>query len=149
VSQQRIKRLGIVLKMAEQKEQQDLKTWGDYQQQLDQEKAKFDQLEDYMTEYRNTLTSTQSPMIQGGQIHNTIAFIEQIKEACGHQQTQINLIQQQADGAQRVYLEARAKAEALRKLIAKLNQQVSHIADKQEQKLMDEFAARSARNKGS
>lgn len=147
MSQQRVKRLGIVLKMAEQKEQQDLQTWGRYQQQLDQEKAKFDQLEDYMTEYRNTLTSNQGSLIQGGQVQNTIAFIEQIKQACGHQQAQINLIQQQADGAQRVYLEARAKAEALRKLITKLSEQVSAVIDKQEQKLMDEFAARSARNK--
>lgn len=147
MSHQRVKRLGIVLKMAEQKEQQDLQTWGRYQQQLEEEKAKFNQLEEYMTEYRNTLTSNQGSLIQGGQVQNTIAFIEQIKQACGHQQAQINLIQQQAEGAQRVYLEARAKAEALRKLIAKLSEQVSAIADKQEQKLMDEFAARSARNK--
>jgi flagellar protein FliJ len=147
MSKQRAKRLGLVLKMAEEKEQIDLQTWGRYQQQLEQEQATFNQLEEYMTEYRTTLTSNHAAAIKGGQVQNTIAFIEQIKEACGHQQQQINLIQQQAEGAQRVYLAARAKAQALRKLIEKLNAQASAIEDKQEQKLMDEFAARSARNR--
>ncbi len=147
MSKQRIKRLGFVLKMAEDKERQDLKVWGRYQQQLEQEKDKITQLEQYMMEYRTSLTSQQTTMIQGGQVQNTIAFIEQIKQACGHQEAQINLVQQQVEGAQRVYLSARAKAEALRKLIEKLKNQAFAIEEKQDQKMMDEFAARSARNR--
>jgi flagellar FliJ protein len=110
-----------------------------------QEQEKLSQLEQYMLEYRTSLTSQQAISIQGGQIQNTIAFIEQIKEASGHQESQINLVQQQAEGAKRVYLQTRAKAEALRKLIEKLSQQLTAIEEKQDQKLMDEFAARSAR----
>ncbi len=147
MSNQRVKRLGFVLKMAADKEQKDLQAWGVYQQQLEQEQTKLSQLEEYITEYRNTLTAQPNSVIQGGQVQNTIAFIEQIKEACGHQQAQINLIQQQAEGAKRVYLGARAKAEALRKLIIKLRNQASAVEEKQEQKMMDEFAARSARNR--
>jgi flagellar FliJ protein len=147
MSKQRIKRLGFVLKMAADKEQQDLKVWGQYQQKLDQEMATLTQLEQYMTEYRSSLTSQHTAPIQGGQIQNTIAFIEQIKDASGHQQQQINLVQQQAEGAKRLYLAARAKAEALRKLIEKLKQQTATLEEKQDQKMMDEFAARSARNR--
>jgi flagellar FliJ protein len=147
MSKQRIKRLGFVLKMAADKEQQDLKVWGQYQQKLDQETATLTQLEQYMTEYRSSLTSQHTAPIQGGQIQNTIAFIEQIKDASGHQQQQINLVQQQAEGAKRLYLAARAKAEALRKLIEKLKQQTATLEEKQDQKMMDEFAARSARNR--
>ena len=147
MSKQRIKRLGFVLKMAADKEQQDLQVWGQYQQKLEQEKEKLTQLEQYMSEYRNSLTSQKSAPIQGGQVQNTIAFIEQIKDASGHQEQQIDLVQQQADGAKRVYLDARAKAEALRKLIEKLTLQATAIEDKQDQKMMDEFAARSARNR--
>ena len=145
MSKQRIKRLRFVLSMAEEKEKKDLKTWGQYQQRLVQEQEKLSQLEQYMLEYRTSLTSQQDVTIQGGQIQNTIAFIEQIKQASGHQESQINLVQQQAEGAKRVYLQARAKAEALRKLIEKLSQQLTAIEEKQDQKLMDEFAARSAR----
>jgi flagellar FliJ protein len=147
MSKQRVKRLRFVLSMAEEKEQKDLHTWGQYQQRLVKEEEKMSLLEQYMTEYRSSLTTQQSVSIQGGQIQNTIAFIEQIKEACGHQQSQINLVQQQAEGAQRVYLQARSKAEALRKLIEKLNSQLLAIEEKQDQKLMDEFAARSARSR--
>lgn len=147
MSKQRVKRLKFVLAMAEEKEQKDLQTWGQYQQRLLQEQEKITQLEQYMTEYRSSLTTQQSVPIQGGQIQNTIAFIEQIKNACGHQQNQINLVQQQMEGAQRVYLQSRSKAEALRKLIEKLTSQLSAIAEKQDQKLMDEFAARSARSR--
>jgi flagellar FliJ protein len=136
-----------VLKMAADKEQQDLKVWGQYQQKLEQETATLTQLEQYMTEYRSSLTSQQTGPIQGGQIQNTIAFIEQIKDASGHQQQQIDLVQQQAEGAKRLYLAARAKAEALRKLIEKLTQQTVALEEKQDQKMMDEFAARSARNR--
>ena len=145
MSKQRIKRLRFVLSMAEEKEKKDLKTWGQYQQRLVQEQEKLSQLEQYMLEYRTSLTSQQDVTIQGGQIQNTIAFIEQIKQASGHQESQINLVQQQAEGAKRGYLQARAKAEALRKLIEKLSQQLTAIEEKQDQKLMDEFAARSAR----
>lgn len=148
MTKQRIKRLGMVLKMAEEKERQELQTWGRVQQQLEQERATVTQLEGYASEYRGTLTSSSSNIsIQGGQVQNTIAFIEQIKEACGHQEQQVNLVMQQAEAAKRVYLEARTKAEALRKLIAKLTSEESAIEDKKEQKLMDEFAARSARNR--
>lgn len=139
--------MGFVLKMAEEKEQQDLRVWGQYQQKLEQEQQTLTQLEGYMTEYRISLTSQTTTAIQGGQIQNTIAFIEQIKDASNHQQQQINLIQQQAEGAQRVYLAARAKAEALRKLIQKLKDQTHALEEKQDQKMMDEFAARSARNR--
>ena len=145
MSKQRIKRLKFVLAMEEEKEKKDLQTWGQYQQRLVQEQEKLSQLEQYMMEYRTSLTSQQTVSIQGGQIQNTIAFIEQIKEASGHQESQINLVQQQAEGAKRVYLQARAKAEALRKLIEKLSQQLTAVEEKQDQKLMDEFAARSAR----
>lgn len=147
MSKQRIKRLGFVLKMAADKEQQDLKVWGQYQQKLEQETATLTQLEQYMTEYRSSLTSQHTMPIQGGQIQNTIAFIEQIKDASGHQQQQIDLVQQQAEGAKRLYVAARAKAEALRKLIEKLKQQTVALEEKQDQKMMDEFAARSARNR--
>jgi flagellar FliJ protein len=147
MSKQRIKRLGFVLKMAADKEQQDLKIWGQYQQKLEHEVGKLTQLEQYMTEYRLSLTSQQSGPIQGGQIQNTIAFIEQIKDASSQQQQQINLIEQQAEGAKRLYLAARAKAEALRKLIEKMNNQAFALEEKQDQKMMDEFAARSARNR--
>lgn len=139
--------MGFVLKMAAEKEQQDLRVWGQYQQKLEQEQGTLTQLEQYMTEYRTSLTSQSTTAIQGGQVQNTIAFIEQIKEASNHQQQQINLIQQQAEGAQRVYLASRAKAEALRKLIQKLKNQVYALEEKQDQKMMDEFAARSARNR--
>ncbi|MEH6447909.1 MAG: flagellar export protein FliJ [Oleispira sp.] len=147
MSKQRIKRLGFVLKMAEDKEKQDLQVWGNYQQKLEQEQEKITLLEQYMMEYRNSLTSQHGSAIKGGQVQNTIAFIEQIKQASTHQQQQINLVQQQTEGAQRVYLAARAKAEALRKLIEKLHQQAVVIEGKQDQKMMDEFAARSARNR--
>ncbi|NRA25102.1 MAG: flagellar export protein FliJ [Oleispira sp.] len=146
MAKQRVKRLGLVLQIAEEKEQKDLQTWGRYQQQLENEREKLTQLDQYITEYRISLTSPDAPSIRGGQVQNTIAFIEQIKDACSHQEAQIHLIQQQTDGAQRVYLEARGKAQALRKLIIKLKDQASVIEEKQEQKLMDEFGARSARN---
>ncbi len=147
MSKQRIKRMGFVLKMAAEKEQQDLKVWGQYQQKLEQEQGTLAQLEQYITEYRISLTSQSTTAIQGGQVQNTIAFIEQIKEASNHQQQQINLIQQQAEGAQRIYLASRAKAEALRKLIQNLKDQIYALEEKQDQKMMDEFAARSARNR--
>jgi len=147
MSKQRVKRLQFVLAMAEEKEKTDLKNWGIYQQKLLQEQEKLTQLDQYMAEYRSSLTSQQTVAIRGGQIQNTIAFIEQIKDASGHQQQQINLVEQQAEGAQRVYLASRSKAQALRTLIENLNSQLAATAEKQDQKLMDEFAARSARNR--
>ena len=65
MSKQRIKRLKFVLAMEEEKEKKDLQTWGQYQQRLVQEQEKLSQLEQYMMEYRTSLTSQQAISIQG------------------------------------------------------------------------------------
>ena len=146
MSKARIKRLGFVLDMAEKQERERLQTWGRYQTQQQQEKDKYDQLDRYLQEYRGSFASigSEHPSLKGGQIQNTIAFIEQLKVALGHQQAQINVINQQLEGAKKVYLSARSKASALRKLIEKLTQKLNAEDEKQLQKLMDEFSARSA-----
>lgn len=160
MSKQRIKRLQFILARAKEKEQQDLKVWGQYQQKLAAEEQTVNQLGQYMSEYQSSLTcspsggehtkgeqppSPQMP-IKSGQMHNTIAFIEQLKNAIDHQQSQLHLIQQQVDGARKVYLKSKAKSDALKKLIEKREDQLSVLEEKQLQKLMDEAAGRMARN---
>lgn len=150
MSKQRIKRLQFILEMEQQKEQQDLKVWGQYQQQLAQEKNKVTELQGYLGEYQQGLTSNAGNQsggahISGGQVQNIISFIDQLKSAIDQQNMQLNLIQQQVDNARIVYLKSRAKVEALQKLIGKRQDQISAAEEKQLQKLMDEAAGRMFR----
>jgi len=148
MSKQRIKRLQFILDMAKKQEQADLQSWGQLQQQLAAEQQKVEQLQGYLGEYQQNLTSQPggaSGMISGGQVQNLISFINQLKSAIDQQNMQMNLIQQRVDQARDVYLKSRAKVEALQKLINKRQEQISVVEEKQLQKLMDEAASRMSR----
>jgi len=148
MSKQRIKRLQFILDMAKKQEQADLQSWGQLQQQLAAEQQKVEQLQGYLGEYQQNLTSQPggaSGMISGGQVQNLISFINQLKSAIDQQNMQMNLIQQRVDQARDVYLKSRAKVEALQKLINKRQEQLSVVEEKQLQKLMDEAASRMSR----
>ena len=148
MSKQRIKRLQFILDMAKKQEQSDLQNWGQLQQQLAEESEKVTQLQGYLGEYQQNLTTQSagtSGIISGGQVQNLISFIDQLKSAIDQQNMQMNLMQQRVDQARDVYLKSRAKVEALQKLINKRQQQLSAAEEKQLQKLMDEAASRMAR----
>ena len=148
MSKQRIKRLQFILDMAKKQEQADLQSWGQLQQQLAAEQQKVEQLQGYLGEYQQNLTSQPagaSGMISGGQVQNLISFINQLKSAIDQQNMQMNLIQQRVDQARDVYLKSRAKVEALQKLINKRQEHLSVAEEKQLQKLMDEAASRMSR----
>lgn len=143
----RAKRLLLIVKMAEDHEQQCLTAWGEGQRQLKQAEEQLQELNVYLNDYQMKLTSNNAQgAIGSGQVQNIISFINQLKNAVEQQKQQINLISSQCDQAKQAYLTAHSKVKALKKLIEKFEQQFSAAEEKQLQKLMDEFSARISRS---
>lgn len=140
----RARRLRLIVDLAEKAEQQALAEWGRLQQKLQQEEQQKQQLDDYVGEYQRGISMPSSRSLRGGDIHNAMGFISQIKQALSQQQQQIALLQQQVEQAQQAYVEQHAKVKALHNLLEKLDLEFDQQQDKQAQRLADEWANRAA-----
>ena len=82
----RAKRLLLIVKMAEDHEQQCLTAWGEGQRQLKQAEEQLQELNVYLNDYQMKLTSNNAQgAIGSGQIQNIISFINQLKNAVEQQ----------------------------------------------------------------
>ena len=138
----RAKRLQVIVDLAEKAEQQALAEWGKLQQKLQQEEAQKQQLDSYVAEYQKGISVPSARTLSGGSIQNALGFIGQIKQALLQQSEQLNLTQQQAEQAKKVYMEQHGKVKALHGLQEKLNAEFDAQQDKQAQRVADEWANR-------
>lgn len=140
----RVQRLKSLLELAQQTEQEALAQWGQEQQRLKQAQQQQQQLAVYIAEYRQQLALPSGRVQAGGQIHNTLGFIQQVESALTSQDEQVQLASQQVDAAQQRYLLQHQKSKSLDQLMSRLNKKHRAEQERQEQKEADEWASRSA-----
>lgn len=140
----RAKRLQVILDMAEREEERLLKIWGDWQQQLVSEQQQRDQLQSYYQEYQQQISAPAEQALSAGQLHTTLGFMAQVKQALEAQEHKLNHLEQRTEHARQAYLEQRGKTQALTKLMDKLDQEHDQETEKQLQKQADEWANRAA-----
>lgn len=140
----RAQRLQVILNLAEREEEKRLAVWGELQQKLQSEEEQRDQLEAYNSEYQRKISSPSTEAIRAGDIHATLGFMQQIKGVLQGQKEKIVLLQSQAETAKKAYLEQRGKAQALHKLMDKLDKEFDAEEEKDQQKQADEWSNRIA-----
>lgn len=143
----RAQRLQVILDLAEREEEKCLAAWGELQQKLQSEEEQRDQLQAYNHEYQQKISSPSTQAIKAGDIHATLGFMQQIKGVLQSQQEKIVLLIEQADSAKQRYLEQRGKAQALHKLMDKLDKEFDTEEEKAQQKQADEWSNRMANKK--
>ena len=140
----RAQRLQVILDLAEREEEKRLTVWGDLQKKLQSEEEQRDQLQAYNHEYQQKISTPSTQAIKAGDIHATLGFMQQIKGVLQGQQEKIVLLQSQAEVAKQAYLEQRGKAQALHKLMDKLDKEFDAEQEKEQQKQADEWSNRIA-----
>ena len=141
----RARRLKVVLELAAKDEKQALQRWGQFQQKLQQEQEKKQQLISYRDDYQQHLSSPVKGVITSGAIHNTMDFIGQIEVALQSQTKQLSQLERQTETAHSHYMELHAKTQALEKMIQRLEQSYHDQQSKAEQVEADEWVTRSLR----
>lgn len=140
----RAKRLQIILDLAEREQEKRLRAWGELQQQLQSEQQQRQQLESYHQEYQQQISSPTATALSSGQLHTTLGFMGQVKQALNAQKERLTLLEQRTEQARNAFLQQQGKTQALIKLMDKLDQEHDLEADKELQKQADEWANRAA-----
>ncbi len=139
----RSKQFQPVVDVAEQREKQEAKRFGDCQRVLKDEQDKLAQLIQYRDEYLQRLETTGSAGMDIMRLRDYRAFLEKLNQAIKQQSKVIEDAEQACHKQRGNWLDKRSRAQALDKVAEKYRHEERHAENRREQKLSDEFAGRS------
>ena len=143
----RVKRLRPVVQKAEEAERDAAAKLARTQHQLMHAQAQLQGLEQYRGDYQDQWQK-QGPMgVSGEWLMNYQRFLSQLETAIEQQRNSIKWHQQNVDKARDLWQTAYTRLEGLRKLVQRYQQQAQQLANKIEQKDMDEIAQRLGLNR--
>lgn len=137
------KRLAPVIEMAEQTEQEAAGKLAKLQQQLLQAEQQLAGLEQYRNDYQQQWITRGQTGVTGEWLMNYQRFLSQLETAIEQQRNSVQWHRRNAEKARAQWQQAYTRLEGLKKLVQRYHDQARHIADRQEQKDMDEMAARA------
>lgn len=139
----RSERLRNIMTMAEKKEQDAANALGYLNAKITGEERKRQQLMEYELEYHEKIIETGRTGISGATLRAYFGFMDKLNDAANQQVGHIAELEQQVDQVQQYWFKTRGKLKAFESLVEKAERQEAADADKQEQKLQDEFAVQS------
>lgn len=136
-------RLAPVVEMAEETEREAVGKLAKQQLQLQQAEQQLLGLEQYRNDYQQQWISRGQSGVTGEWLMNYQRFLSQLETAIDQQRKSIQWHSQNVDKAREQWRQAYARLEGLKKLVQRYHDQARQRADRQEQKDMDEMAARA------
>jgi len=143
----RVKRLLPVVQMAEETERAAAGKLAKTQQQLMHAQSQLQGLEQYRGDYQQQWQKQGQMGVSGEWLMNYQRFLSQLETAIEQQRNSIKWHQQNVDKARDLWQTAYTRLEGLRKLVQRYQQQAQQLANKIEQKDMDEIAQRLGLNR--
>ncbi len=137
------KRLAPVIEMAEQTEREAAGQLARLQQQLQQAEQQLTGLEQYRNDYQQQWITRGQTGVTGEWLMNYQRFLSQLETAIDQQRKSVGWHRRNCDKARDQWRQAYARLEGLKKLVQRYHDQARHAAERQEQKAMDEMAARA------
>ncbi len=144
----KIQRLLPVVQMAEDAEREAAARLAKAQQQLQQAQQQLEGLEQYRNDYQQQWVQQGQQGVTGEWLMNYQRFLSQLEVAIEQQRNNLRWHNTNVDKLRQMWQQTYARLEGLKKLIEKYRTQIQQIADKCEQKEMDEFAQRIGSNSG-
>jgi len=129
--------------MAEKKEQDAANALGYLNTKIANEEQKRKQLMEYEIEYHEQIIETGKTGINGATLRTYFGFMDKLSHAANQQVGHINDLEKQVDQVQQYWFKTRGKLKAFECLVDKAEQQEAADQDKQEQKMLDEFASQA------
>lgn len=143
----RVKRLLPVVQMAEETERNAAAKLAKTQHQLMHAQSQLQGLEQYRGDYQDQWQKQGQMGVSGEWLMNYQRFLSQLETAIEQQRNSIKWHQQNVDKARDLWQTAYTRLEGLRKLVQRYQQQAQQLANKIEQKDMDEIAQRLGLNR--
>lgn len=143
MSESRIRRLAPVLDMALDEERKAAGRLGEAQQQLDNARARLQDLEFYCSEYQKGWVQRGQQGVGRDWLLNYQRFLAQMQTAIEQQQQTVTWNGQSLEKAREQWRQRYQRLEAMRKLIERYQEEARLKADRQEQKLLDELSQRA------
>lgn len=138
----RAERLAPVVDMALKAEREAARQLGLAQNQLLQVQRKMAELERFRGDYQQQWIERGQHGVSGEWLMNYQRFLSQLETAVEQQGRSLAWHQDVVGKARASWQEKYARLEGLRKLVERYRQEAQLLADKQEQKQLDEFAQR-------
>ncbi len=131
--------LSMVEKLEQKKEQQCARDYQEAKSHLLANQQKLSGLENYRLEYLRNIRSKASLGIGARTLNQHHQFVAQLDKACEQQIQMINQAVLVTDQRKKLWLAQQQKYKAIVKLIENKQQEHQVKADKQEQKMFDEY----------
>lgn len=138
----RAERLAPVVDMALKAEREAARQLGVAQNQLLQAQHKLSELERFRDDYQQQWIERGQQGVSGQWLTNYQRFLSQLEAAVEQQRRSLAWHQEVVDKARAAWQEKYARLEGLRKLVERYREEARVLADKHEQKQLDEFAQR-------
>lgn len=135
----RSKRLEIVERLAQQREDQAAQALAQVRSQLELEQRRLDELLEYRAEYQGYLDQQSSQGIAIEQWRRTQGFIDQLSDLAQRQQSAIDSWNQREQQVLSKWRELYQKRKNIAQFIGKVSMEELVEADKKEQKAIDEL----------
>ncbi len=137
-------RLKPVIRMAEQAEQEAIRLLGQGQQQVSQAEFKLNELNRYYQDYQQQWLSRGARGVSGPWLMNYQRFLSQMEVAIAQQQRSLAWHQDHLEKLRQQWQQRHARLEGLQRLVERQLQEARRMADRREQKMLDEFCQRQA-----
>ena len=138
----RADRLAPVVEMALKAEREAARQLGQAQNQLLQVQRKLAELERFRADYQQQWIERGRQGVSGQWLLDYQRFLAQLETAVEQQSCSLAWHQDVVEKARVAWSEKYARLEGLRKLVERYREEARLLADKQEQKQLDEFAQR-------
>ena len=138
----RAQRLLPVVDMAQTTEREAVGKLRQYQHALQQAQQQLQNLQQYRDDYQQQWIDKGQTGVSGQWLMNYQRFLSKLEVAIGQQEQSLAWHQNNVSVSQAAWQQAYARLEGLRKLVQRYREDAQKIADKQEQKLLDEMAQR-------
>ncbi|MCC5450462.1 flagellar export protein FliJ [Rheinheimera sp. UJ51] len=134
-------RLTLLIKVQKEREETLQAQFVRAQQAFVQAEQKYQGLADYRTEYIQQSLQQGSAGLGGRQYNQYVSFISKLDQALTQQGRVVQQSRNAAEQRRQTWLKMQTKRKALEILVEQARQKEFQLAEKQQQKLADEYAA--------
>lgn len=149
MTQNRVKRMDPLIRIAEKSAQEALAYMGQIQQKIREEEGRSSTLLEYQAEYQTAFAQKGQAGVNGLAIEQHESFMKQIQQAMDQQRQNIHRLEEQLEKAKDVHQALNQKLKTYQKLQDRFASQALAIENKQMQKWLDEIALQMSVRKQS
>lgn len=134
--------LDTLITRAEQRAEAALRAVGQAQRQCAQARQQLDALSDYRHDYQAKLQDAMAAGLDTGRYRNYVSFLDSLDSAIGQQRGVLDRHQQELAQCQQQWTTEKRALDAYATLAERRARQASAVAQRREQKTLDEYAQR-------